>query len=99
MLAGSLVILAALPRFLPVGRIERPVEVPVPLCPTCSGDQIIPCPECRGERGDWETGGGVSACETCEGRGALPCPTCDGTGEVPVAPGGQPGERPESGGD
>jgi len=68
----------------------------VPLCPTCSGYQVIPCPECRGERGDWETGGGVSPCETCEGLGALPCPTCDGTGETAAGTLGEPGERPEA---
>jgi hypothetical protein len=60
------------------------------LCSTCSGDQVIACPECRGERGDWDTGGGVTACDTCEGRGVLPCPTCDGTGEAPAGTGEVP---------
>jgi hypothetical protein len=63
----------------------------MPLCATCSGDQVVPCPECRGERGDWNTGGGVSACDTCEGRGVLLCPDCDGTGEQPPA-----GEPPQA---
>ncbi len=71
----------------------------MPLCPTCSGDQVIPCPECRGERGDWDTGGGVSACDTCQARGVLPCPTCEGTGEAPAETGGEPKAHREAGAD
>ncbi len=52
------------------------------VCPACAGEGTVPCRECDGGGGGWQSGGGRAACERCAGEGVTPCEACDGTGAL-----------------